>query len=171
MMANPIITVKDLLDGIANQRTDISMSDVSDYLNSKTLSELEDELLPTVIDSKMDNYFRRISALEILLARGENKYSDLLVKLSSDPDPIVRCWVIEQALSHVDTKRSFKLFVDALQTDPEPTIRSVAAECLGKLGDLNAKPILRAVVSRDNELNDQGFSVSEMAEEALRKLK
>ncbi len=105
-------------------------------------------------------------ALLVVLARPAraDKVDELVTALRSDESYKVRVQAA-LVLGKLKDKRALKPLVQALK-DENPTVRAVAAQSLGVLGDAAAGPALKAASD-----SDESDFVKREAEAALRKLK
>jgi HEAT repeat protein len=161
-------SLEDILGALAYGDPTISEHEVAAYLASRSLSSLENDLLP-IIRNSLSDLDPRIEALRILLLRGTD--SSLLVELKSDSDVAFRVAVLEFMLRFGSLDACFHSLVGALATDPDASVRYWAAEFLGDLGDRRAIQFLTDAATKDFGISAQGYEVSDAAKDALRKFK
>jgi HEAT repeat protein len=131
--------------------------------------QLEETFLEVISES--DNIFERENALRIVLSKGQSNYGDLILKLISDKDPVMRAGVISEFLDRVDPHDAYHICAETVQNDPDPNVRFQAAIRLGELGDSSAHSILQRVMLEDQlEETTQGYTVAYAAKVAIDRL-
>ena len=115
---------------------------------------------------------KRMKGIEGLMVTDPEKNVELILPLLSDPDPDVRWevvyWIKRNAI--VESGEISNLLIKALREDPSPDVRTDAAEALGMCRTPEAKSALLWAANQDFESDSQGYSVSEVAKAALKRI-
>jgi HEAT repeat protein len=110
--------------------------------------------------------FERCLAGNAARFAGLDGWQGVVLALLADPDQSV-WWYGCGLLYDAGDERAVPALVDRLRSDPDPGVRTIAADALGRIGSPVAVPALELAVERDHETDPLGFTPAGQAREAL----
>lgn len=113
--------------------------------------------------------FAKSRAFDALLKLRDFDKVKFLTNLYDKSSPDWR-YVCCQSLAEFHDERAGAKLIEVVQNDPDPDVRYAATEALAEIGDLTAVDALEYVKENDRGVDYEGFSVADMAVEALQKI-
>lgn len=112
----------------------------------------------------------RMRALEVASAVGHASVREFCVRLLGDPVWYVRCSACEFAYLY-SVQESADVIISLIQSDPEETVRSLAALSLAHTGRLEHLSLLEQLLDRVIGSNHEGVPIRDTLQESITRIR
>lgn len=155
--------------GTSDQLDDIvRRTDVQERIEQFAHSELI--AAATLVLKMVCEPYTKLYTLELLVEEEPNMVIPFLLDSLNSTDPVIRRWSCS-LLARTKSTQLLDRLMDVLAADPSADVRVIAAYALGWIGDVRALSALNKAFKKDHEQDSEGVTVSDEAQEAIKKIR